>query len=431
MNDTNTPIWVSHVGRKLLNVVLPMLLLFSLGFVLGMTSNTNLPNFYLPFVPSLLPTATLPPSPSLAPLSPPAPSPPPPPPRQPPASSPPPPAPSSTPARNQQIMGLMDFLAPNGVMTKNNMTDEELLWWASMAPKVRSTPYHRVPKVAFLFLVRGELPLRPLWEKFFQGHDGLYSIYVHTDPSYTGSPPKDSVFYGRTIPSQRTFWGDVTLVAAARRLVANALLDIGNERFVLLSESCIPLYNLTTVHAVLTAGSNTSFVDSFVNHDSEVRYDPFFGRRHGASGNITLAQWRKGSQWFEMDRGLALELVSDGAYYPAFLEYCGRRRYCFAEEHYLPTLLSVLRWGRRNANRTLTYADWRRGGSHPRTHGARDVTEALIREIREGGGGRTSTNCTGGYNGGASGVCYVFARKFAPDTLEPLLRLAPKVMGFG
>jgi hypothetical protein len=39
-------------------------------------------------------------------------------------------------------------------------------------------------------------------------------------------------------------------------------------------------------------------------------------------------------------------------------------------------------------------------------------------------------NCSG-YHDGASGVCYVFTRKFALDTLEPLLRLAPKLMGFG
>jgi hypothetical protein len=184
-NDRSTPIRAApHASSSKLLVVVPMLT-FSLGFVLGMTSNARFPNFYLPFVPPLL-AAT-------------APSPPPrPPPLQPPPSPPPPPAaPSTTPA----------FLAPpsDGAIVKSssNMTDEELLWWASMAPKVRGTPpFHRVPKVAFLFLVRGQMPLRPLWEKFFQGHEGLYSIYVHTYPSYTGSPPEDSVFYGRRIPSQ-------------------------------------------------------------------------------------------------------------------------------------------------------------------------------------------------------------------------------------
>ncbi|XP_066374712.1 glycosyltransferase BC10-like [Miscanthus floridulus] len=425
MNDTSMPV----VGRNLLGVVVPMLLCFSLGFVVGITCNTKFPNFYLPFVPPLPSARMWSPSPPPL-LPPPVPSSPPPPALQPPPPpSPPPPTPSTTSVQSPKVELMIGSLSS---VKSNNMTDEELLWWASMSPKVRATPYHRVPKVAFLFLARGDLPLRPLWEKFFQGHDGLYSIYVHADPSYTGSPPEDSVFYDRMIRSQNTSWGDVTLVDAARRLVANALLDLGNQRFALLSESCIPLYNFTTVYALLT-GSNTSFVDSFVNHNSEVRYDPFFGQR-AAGGNITLAQWRKGAQWFEMDRALAVELVSDDTYFPAFREYCARNRYCFAEEHYLPTLLSVLGWTR-NANRTLTYADWRGGGSHPRTHGAGDATEALIREIRAStaGGGfgpGGENNCTA-YNDGGSGVCYVFARKFAPDTLEPLLRLAPMVMGFG
>lgn len=153
---------------------------------------------------------------------------------------------------------------------------------------------------------------------------------------------------------QITKWGDITLVDAGRRLLANALLDHGNERFALLSDTSIPVYDLPTVHAYITS-SNTSFVDSFANHDSEVRYNPFFAQR----SNITLAQWRKGVDWFEMDRALAVSVVSDEAYLPAFREYCGRRRFCLMDEHYLPTLLTVVGWSH-NANRTLTYEDWRR-----------------------------------------------------------------------
>ncbi|CAL4957957.1 unnamed protein product [Urochloa decumbens] len=383
MNDTNRAMPASHVGWKLLSV-LPMLL-FSLGFVLGMTYNSKFPNFYLPFVAPL--------------LSPPPPPPPPTPSPPPPLPPPPPPPPSST-AANPQA-GLVRFLEPS---------------------TVQSSPYHHVPKVAFVFLARGDLPLRPLWEKFFAGHEGLYSIYVHTDPSCTGSPPEDSVFYGRMIPSQKTMWGDITLVAAERRLLANALLDLGNERFVLLSESCIPIYNFTTVHAVLT-GTNTSFVDVIV---TPARYDALFGERH----NITAAQWRKGAQWFEMDRSLAIEVVGDTTYFPTFRDHCAGRRACLMDEHYVPTLLSVLRWPW-GANRTLTFADWdrrRRTGFHPHVHRAEEVTAGLIGEIRSGE--RAGVNCTA-FRDAASGVCYLFARKFTPDTLEPLLRLAPKVMGFG
>lgn len=84
----------------------------------------------------------------------------------------------------------------------HNMTEEELFWRASLVPKVKNYPFKRVPKVAFMFLTRGPLPLYPLWERFFQGHDGLFSIYVHALPGYVPEFGRKSVFYQRQIPSQ-------------------------------------------------------------------------------------------------------------------------------------------------------------------------------------------------------------------------------------
>lgn len=85
---------------------------------------------------------------------------------------------------------------------KHNMSDEELFWRASMVPRIARPPFQLFRKVAFLFLTRGEIHLAPLWEKFFEGHEGLYSIYVHFDPSFNGSVPIGSVFYGRRIRSK-------------------------------------------------------------------------------------------------------------------------------------------------------------------------------------------------------------------------------------
>lgn len=87
---------------------------------------------------------------------------------------------------------------------KHNMSDTELLSLASSSvSEIRDfTNYGQVQKVAFMFLTPGRLPLSPLWEMFFKGHEGLYSIYVHPHPSYNETYPQDSVFYHRAIPSQ-------------------------------------------------------------------------------------------------------------------------------------------------------------------------------------------------------------------------------------
>ena len=84
----------------------------------------------------------------------------------------------------------------------HSMDDNELFWQASMVSRVQQFPYKHVPKVAFMFLVKGPIPLAPLWELFFKGHEGFYSIYVHPHPSYNASVPEDSVFHGRKIPSK-------------------------------------------------------------------------------------------------------------------------------------------------------------------------------------------------------------------------------------
>jgi hypothetical protein len=87
----------------------------------------------------------------------------------------------------------------------------------------------------------------------------------------------------------------------------------------------------------------------------------------------------------------------------------------------LPTLVSIKFW-KRNANRTLTWVDWSKGGAHPskfiRTHVTFDFLERL----------RFGSTCE--YNGKTTNVCHLFARKFTPHALDRLLRFAPKLMQF-
>lgn len=94
-----------------------------------------------------------------------------------------------------------NFIRPPSKLM-HNMTDTELLRRASFVPQIKDYPFKRVPKIAFMFLTKGPLPLAPLWDRFFKGHEELYSIYVHALPSYTAGYPPSSPFYGRQIPSE-------------------------------------------------------------------------------------------------------------------------------------------------------------------------------------------------------------------------------------
>ena len=92
---------------------------------------------------------------------------------------------------------------PSNLM--RNMSDRELLWRASFVPRIKKYPFTRVPKIAFMFLTKGPLPLAPLWERFVKGHEGLYSIYVHSLPSFQAEFLPSSPFYNRQIRSQVWF----------------------------------------------------------------------------------------------------------------------------------------------------------------------------------------------------------------------------------
>jgi hypothetical protein len=64
-----------------------------------------------------------------------------------------------------------------------------------------------------------------------------------------------------------------------------------------------------------------------------------------------------------MHRGLAVEFIAEARYINVFK---GGHRQVNTEEHYLPMLVTLLGWGARNENRTLTNADWSHVGGRTR-----------------------------------------------------------------
>ncbi|VFQ79283.1 unnamed protein product [Cuscuta campestris] len=331
-----------------------------------------------------------------------------------PRQRPPPPQKSrATPQPAGKLVTLQEYLKPPPCM--HGMSDEELLWRASHVPKVKKAPFTYRPKVAFMFLARGTLPLAPLWEQFFRGHDGLYSIYIHSQPSFSGVAHEEGhVFRGRRIPSKTVEWGEFNMIEAERRLLANALLDYSNQRFVLLSEACIPLFNFSTVYTYLMRSTQT-FIEAYdlPGPVGRGRYNKLM------EPDITLDQWLKGSQWFQVDRHIAVELVSDTKYFALFRDYC--QPACYSDEHYFPTFVTMM-FSYKNSNRTLTWVDWSQGGPHPSTYDGPDISADFLNTMRNG------TRCR--YNGRTTAICHLFARKFLPTALNRLLRLAPKVMMF-
>ncbi|XP_057720671.1 glycosyltransferase BC10-like [Arachis stenosperma] len=284
----------------------------------------------------------------------------------------------------------------------------------------------RIPKVAFLFLTPGSLPFEKLWHMFFKGHEGKFSVYLHA--SREKPVHVSPYFVGREIHSEPVGWGKFSMVEAERRLLANALLDPDNQHFVLLSDSCIPVRKFDFMYNYLLL-TNVSFVDCYVDA--------------GPHGNgryiermlpeVEMKDFRKGSQWFSMKRQHAIIVMADSLYFTKFKHHCRPNmeggKNCYADEHYLPTFFSMRDPGG-IANWSVTYVDWSERKWHPRSYKARDISHQLIRKIASIDQSphytsdiKRSVVITPCILNNLKRPCYLFARKFFPETRDKLIQI--------
>ncbi|KAK4785556.1 hypothetical protein SAY86_002245 [Trapa natans] len=316
---------------------------------------------------------------------------------------------------------LTDWLPP---VPTREYTDEEIASRIVIKEILSTSLVETInSKIAFMFLTPGTLPFEGLWDRFFHGHEGRFTVYVHSSKE---KPLHVShYFMNRDIRSEQVIWGKISMVDAEKRLLANALQDPDNQHFVLLSDSCVPLHNFDYVYDYLMH-TNISYIDCF--------YDP------GPHGNgrysehmlpeVEKKDFRKGAQWFTMKRQHALIVMADNLYYSKFRNYCkpgldGKN--CIADEHYLPTFFNMIDPGG-IATWSVTHVDWSERKWHPKSYRAQDISYELLKNITSID---ESVHVTSDDKheeqikpclwNGVKRPCYLFARKFYPEALHNLL----------
>ncbi|KAF6988499.1 hypothetical protein CFC21_006025 [Triticum aestivum] len=293
-------------------------------------------------------------------------------------------------------------------------------------------------RVAFLFIARNRLPLDLVWDAFFRGdNEGRFSIFVHSRPGFvlTRATTRSRFFYNRQVNnSVQVDWGEASMIEAERILLSHALKDPFNERFVFVSDSCVPLYNFNYTYDYIMSAS-TSFVDSFAD-TKQGRYNPRM------DPIIPVENWRKGSQWAVLIKKHAEVVVYDDVVLPEFKKHCRRRplpefwrdwdkpipaeawkaHNCIPDEHYVQTLLAQNGLEEELTRRSVTHSAWdlssskdrERRGWHPVTYKVSDATPALIKSIKDIDNIYYETEyrkewCTSNER---PAPCFLFARKF-------------------
>ncbi|RWR82660.1 hypothetical protein CKAN_01138900 [Cinnamomum micranthum f. kanehirae] len=313
------------------------------------------------------------------------------------------------------------------------VTDDELTSHVGIRDIVKTPPLQsKNPKIAFMFLTVGSLPLEKLWEKFFIGHEGRFSIYVHA----SNEKPKhvSPSFIGRDISSEKVLWGGISMVDAEKRLLANALQDTDNQHFVLLSDSFVD-------PGRYGSGRYSEHMLPEIKMEDWRKGSQWFSmtRQHALlvlSESLYYKKFKKFCKWFSMTRQHALLVLSENLYYKKFKKFCKLSKedhYCIADEHYLPTLFHMVD-PNGIANRTVTHVQFPKVGSyHPKGYQAHDVTFELLKTITSI---EKSTYVTSDEKqrpclwNGVQRPCYLFARKFQPEALDNLMQLFSNFSSF-
>ncbi|CAI9775502.1 unnamed protein product [Fraxinus pennsylvanica] len=298
-----------------------------------------------------------------------------------------------------------------------------------LASRVNPNPKKPIKKIAFMFLTNTPLPFAPLWELFFNNTPkNLYNIYVHADPSFNYTPSFSGVFRHRVIQSMPTRRHSPTLISATRRLLAHALLhDKSNYMFALLSPACIPLHSFNFTYRTLIK-SRKSFIEILKNEPGA--YDRWAARGESVMiPELRFEDFRIGSQFWVIKRKHARISVRDRRLWSKFKLPCLQAATCYPEEHYFPTLLNMVD-SRGIIPCTLTHVDWRGShGGHPRMYKPNEVGPELIMTLRK----HTPRYGDDKSNGSNSSPTkrhdpFLFARKFAPGSAQPLMRIATDVI---
>lgn len=220
----------------------------------------------------------------------------------------------------------------------------------------------------------------------------LFSVYVHVPPGKEDElhPMWRSKLIKHRIQPQ---WGTHQIIEATRELLRVAYRDPLNSRFLLVSESDIPLYDPLTFYRQLMFEQKSRVATSDDTHS--VDNYRWHWRFQLSIPPVTLGNWRKSSQFFSMIRDHVHLVLNDVSVYRIFEKYCmsfwdsetNTFRVCYSDEHYFPTLLKMK--GKEHQTfrepNGIVNVDWSHGGEHPMEYSASNITEYLVfNKLRQG-----------------------------------------------
>ncbi len=125
-------------------------------------------------------------------------------------------------------------------------------------------------KIAFLFLTYSNLKRQDIWNRFFDDkNSNKFTIYNHAKEN---EKVTDLILKDKHIPEHiETCWGCPNLVEANILMIKHALEDHLNKKFILVSDSCIPIVSFDIFYNEIMK-DDKSIINIHYNNNPE-RYD--------------------------------------------------------------------------------------------------------------------------------------------------------------
>lgn len=215
-------------------------------------------------------------------------------------------------------------------------------------------------KIAFLFLTKDTLNRIQLWNKYFKGHEEQYSIYVHPYSYYNIPGNKKPYIKDRLVRDNiidtivKTDYYHV--VGAILELFKEAIKDKNNYKFILVTESDIPIISFSRMYKKLTADNKSFFkilkIDS--RNDWINRIKPVL-ETYKVKGKYIIdpSKFIKHNPWYCLNRKHVKQILKSP---PKYLQLF--KTMDIGNEHILTLLNITNNLEKQIHNEKIGYVDW-------------------------------------------------------------------------
>ena len=238
-------------------------------------------------------------------------------------------------------------------------------------------------KIAFCFLTYENISQPELWNIFFSNKEDKHNIYIHNKSEFKDEKYSFDLFCIDNIVE--TKYAHISVIKATIEMFKKALLDNDNQYFVLLSETCIPLYSFEYIYnRIQKINSN---IIQISNNNSIERFDDLTDTNFFDKNNFT-----KQSSCMILNRSTA-EFFTNNDF-----TYLFNDNFYAPDEHYFVNLLHKYNIPYVNSPINYSHWEWNHIG-RPKTYD--ELTMEEIMQIRSEG--------------------FIFMRKISKDCKLPLI----------